>query len=321
MKEKKEEETEEKGPVRKYQRREFIKNTAKIGAGAALYGAAGYGIGRGYRWGRDTYRKDVKPYVDKGKEVINKGEETKDRLGNWWNKYFNKDKYEREQEKEKLERENKAKEPEEMSRRGFLSKYFHLFDEHPVTTGTVTGATLGAVVSGLKLYPQYLEKKKVAKLRDEHIELMNENAKNKETIREYGERIKILEEYRENLEKSKDPKIKRELENVYKVLNMSEKDSSGLEEKIKADQLKAPLSMLLSGIGLIIGFILINGGDYTGFSVLSQDSISTSDFLGIIIIFTSLVLIIIGGLRLRKIRKTEKINQILKKRKSKKKIN
>ena len=63
--------------------------------------------------------------------------------------------------------------------------------------------------------------------------------------------------------------------------------------------------MLLCGISLIIAFILINGVDYTGFSVLSKDYISTSDFLGVIVIFTSLALIVIGGWRLRKINKKQ----------------
>lgn len=73
------------------------------------------------------------------------------------------------------------------------------------------------------------------------------------------------------------------------------------KEEIKKIEIKKTLSILLSGVFLIIGFVAINGANYTGFSVLSKNSFSTPDFLGLVIIFTSLTLIIIGGIRLRKI--------------------
>ncbi|MCX6750878.1 MAG: hypothetical protein NTZ83_05450 [Candidatus Pacearchaeota archaeon] len=275
---------EEKKEPRKYQRREFIKAGAKVGAGAALGGLIGYLPGRAYKEGKDAYRENVKPYVEKGKEIIDKTispaieglEETKERLGNWWDKYVRK-------KQEEPEIENKAKEPKKISRRGFFSKYLPLFHEHPVATGTVTGAALGGLAESVKIYPKYRQKKNIANLKD---------------------KINNLEETSE--EKDKEiAGLKYKIEKIYEKLNMSEKDSSGLENKLEEDNLKTTLSMLLSGIGLIIAFLLINGIDYTGFSVLSQDTISTSNVLGVIIIFTSLALIIIGGLRLRKIRKTK----------------
>ena len=120
---------EERTPTRKYQRREFIKTSAKAGAGITLGAGGGYLTGKTYKAGRDAYREKVKPYVEKGKEIIDKGAETKDRVENWWDKYFNKEKYaRREQEEAEIEIQKQARQPEKTSRRGFLQKYFHFFN-------------------------------------------------------------------------------------------------------------------------------------------------------------------------------------------------
>jgi hypothetical protein len=276
---------EEKKQPRKYQRREFIKAGAKVGAGTALGGGLGYLTGKTYKAGRDFYREDIKPIGDAINPTMEKLGETKERLGDWWDKYVK-------------GKQEEPKEPEKTSRRRFLSKYFHIFNEHPVGTGTVTGVALGGLVSSLKLYPQYIQKKNIAKLKDEHID--------------YEERIKILEEYKKELEKASTEKDKKimglegevyQLKKIYEKLNMNEKDSSGLEDKLEEDNLESPVTMFVSGMFLLILLTLINGINYTGFFTFNKVINPSSNFLGIILLFTSLALIIIGGLRLIKISK------------------
>lgn len=288
----------EKSQPKKYERREFLKQTGRIGFGAAAYGTAGGLVGKGYKTGRDAYAEKVKPYVDKGKEIIDKTEDTKEGIDNWWNKYIRrKEGY----EKKDLEKQETLEEAKQISRRSLFKKYFNIFNKNPVETGIVTGAGLGALVKTLTLYPRYLDKKKIAKLKDEHIE--------------YKEKMDILEEYNERLEKAskdRDQKIKgleeevEKLKKIYETLNESERGRSGLEEKAQSEnELKTTLSALLSGIGLIIGFVLINGVDYTGLVTISKESMSTTNFLGIIVIFTSFSLILIGAWRIRKLSKSK----------------
>ena len=304
----------------KYERREFLKQIGRVGLGTAVYGGVGYLAGRGYKEGKELYTEYVKPGVDKTKEVYDKtGEAVKNvadgtkkvgqDIGDLWTKNFNKSKYEERiktrEEKERIKREEElekirqSEEAEKMSRRGFFKKYFHLFNEHPVGTGTLTGASLGTLVKTLSLYPRYLDKKKVAILKDEHAE--------------YGEKIKILEEYKERLERREDEKenkIKgleneiKKLKTIYKKLNLPEEDSSGLEDRLKKGDENKSLLMVISGVVLAIGFLVIKGFEYTGFSVSSGDFMIFSDFLGLIIIFTSLTLMVLGVLGLRNQKKT-----------------
>jgi hypothetical protein len=324
-----EEEIEERKSPRKYERREFLKQTGRVGLGAAVYGGVGYLAGRTYKVGQDTYREYVKPMVDGSRDAadragevidttVDKAKETGQRLGDWWRKNFNKRNYEskikerqeKEEQKrqEELEKQRQLEEAEKMSRRGFFNKYFHLFNEHPVGTGTATGVALGGAIKSLTLYPQYLDKKKIARLRDKQID----NEEKLETLKEYYKDLKKDSKNKDG----KIDKLEQELEKVYKILNMNEKDSSGLEEKVEETEIKNPMTMLLSGIALIIGFILINGVDYTGFSVLSQDYFPTSSFLGVIIIFTSLILIIIGIIRIRNIEKRHKTKKVKSRKKN-----
>lgn len=305
----------EKKKPGKYERREFIKQTGKVGLGAAVYGGAGYLTGKTYKTGRDFYREDVKPYVNKGKEIIDKSEEgiksiketgksISEGVSDWFTKNFQEDKYnerikEREekerQEEAELERKKRIEEIKKTSRRGFFSKYFHIFNENPVATGTVTGASLGALVKTLTLYPQYIEKKKVAKLRDEHVE--------------YGKKIEILEDYKEKLEKASaenDKKIKGledELRKIHRSLGTGKENDYNLEEKLEERNIQLPVTMIVSGLILIFSFFILNGINYTGFLTLSKDSIATSNFLGVVVLFIAIVLILIGIIRIRKIEK------------------
>ncbi len=300
---------------RKYERREFLKQTGRVGLGAAVYGTAGYFGGRVYKSGRDAYRENIKPYVegakeamDSTKEALEKADEGGKGFGDWIAKTFKgEERYneriqEREDAKAKKEQERiRKQEAEKMSRRGFFNKYLHLFNEHPVSTGTLTGASLGAMIKTLSLYPKYLDKKKVAILKDEHAE--------------YKEKVNILSAYKERLEKAeeeKDNKIKyleeevNKLKNIYEKIDMKADTPKGLEEKVKTDEKALSLSILLSGIILIMGIMIINGFNYTGFFILSQNNIDLSSFLGTIIPFISFTFIIVGIIGLRRIKKTNK---------------
>jgi len=305
----------EKGNPKKYQRREFIKTTAKGIGGITLGGFFGNLIGRGYRTARDEYIEHVDPYVKKGKEIIDKTEEVGDPLkekGNdikeWYNenvnKHINKKAYKR-QEDEKLEKEKREEakreaeeraKNEKMSRRGFFSKYLHTFHNNPVGVGTATGATIGGFVSTLKLFPQYIEKKKVAKLKDEHID--------------YKRRLEILENYKEKLEEElakRDGKItglEDELAKIYEKLSSIEenKDNSGLEKKIEeGNNLETPIGLLVSSSILMLALLIYEGTRFSGFSVSSNEIISIKP-LSLITLFLSLLFALIGIIKLRKLR-------------------
>lgn len=305
----------EKKEPKKYQRREFIKTTAKGIGGITIGGFFGNLIGRGYRTTRNEYIEHVDPYVKKGKAIIDKTEEVGDTLkekGNdvkdWYNenvnKYINKKSYKRQQDEklekekreyEKREAEEKAKN-EKMSRRGFFSKYLHIFNEHPVGVGTTTGAAIGGLISTLKLFPQYIEKKKVAKLKDEHLD--------------YKRRLKILEDYKEKLEEElakRDGKItglEDELAKIYEKLNTIEKnkDNSGLEKKIEGgNNLETPIGLLVSSSILMLALLIYEGARSSGFAVSSNEIISIKP-LSLITLFLSLLFALIGIIKLKKLR-------------------
>jgi flagellar motility protein MotE (MotC chaperone) len=230
---------------------------------------------------------------------VEKLEGTKERLGDWYNKYFNKEEYQKQQAEKEA---NKNKKSEKTSRRGFLSKYFHIFNEHPIGVGTTTGIALGGLIKSLKLYPQYIQRKKVAQLKDEHIE--------------YAEKIKILEDYKEQLEeklKERDNKIdglKGEIETIKKTLNIKEEKPSKLEKTIDEENFYLPLSMIISGTFLFFAFILLNGINYTGFATLPKESLHPFSILNLLTVIVSFSFIAIGIFKLRKIRKLKhKIEQ------------
>jgi hypothetical protein len=283
---------EDKKQPRKYQRREFIKATGKGILGAGIGGLIGYITGKTYRTGRDFYREDIKPIGDAINPAMEKLGETKERVGDWYNKYFNKEEYQKQQEKKFA---SKNKNPEKTSRRGFLSKYFHIFNENPIGVGTTTGIALGGLIKTLKLYPQYIQRKKVAQLKDEHIE--------------YAKKIKILEDYKEQLEErlqEKDNKIeglKDEIETIKQTLNIKEEKPSKLEKEVGGDSLPLPISMIISGTFLFFTFILLNGINYTGFVTISKESLHPFSILNFLTIIVSFSFITIGIFKLRRIRK------------------
>lgn len=305
----------EKSDPKKYQRREFIKTTAKGIGGITLGGFFGNLIGRGYRTTKEEYLEHVDPYVKKGKEIIDKTEEVGDSIKekgddvkDWYNekvnKYINKKAYKRQQdeklEKEKRERaEREAEEKsknEKMSRRGLFSKYLHTFNNNPIGIGTATGATIGGLVSTLKLFPKYIEKKKVAKLKDEHLD--------------YKRRLEILEDYKKTLEEEltkRDGKItglEDELGKIYEKLESIEKnkDNSRLERKIEeGNNLETSIGLLVSSSILMIALLIYEGARFSGFSISSNKIISIKP-LSLITLFLSLLFALIGIIKLRKLR-------------------
>jgi len=282
----------ESKPIKKYQRREFLKTTGKGVIGAGIGGLIGYGLGKTYKTGRDAYRENVKPYVEKGKEIIDSTEKAGNKAKDWYNKNFNKKESEK-LKKEESEKEAQKRESEKTTRKGFLSKYFHLFNEHPVSTGTNTGAVIGSLVATLKLFPQYIEKKKIAKLRDENIE--------------YGKRLKILEGYKETLEnelKNKDQKIiglEDELSKINERIGLIENKPSNLEQKLEKEEnnLETSIAMIISSVLLMILSLISEGSRYSGFSI-SESNIQIIKPLSLITLIFSLILALIGIIKIRK---------------------
>jgi hypothetical protein len=265
-------------PTKKYQRREFLIATTKAGVGTAIGAGFGYGVGDVYKKGRDAYRENVKPYVEKGKEMIDSTEKAGSKLKNWWNKNLNKPEYEK-QQREKLEKEEQEKQQyKKMTRRGFFSR----FNEHPIRVGTTTGATVGAGVSTVVLLPGYLEKKKVAKLRDEHID--------------YGKRIINLE----NKSKQNYKELRKDLEDEFEE-ESGKFNNSGLENKIKGNELDTPIAMIISSVLLMIFLLVSSGAKYSGFAIQSEQ-ISTIKPLSVITLILSLTLALIGMIKIRKIK-------------------
>lgn len=152
-----------------YQRREAIKYLAKIGGGAAFGGFIGNLIGRAYRTGRDTYNESVVPVLEKGNRAFDKAEKGINDLVSYLTG-------------KEPKKSHEQKQPEKIDRRGFFKSFSKYFHNHPVFTGTTTGATYGGTKSAISGYNSYKTKQKIAKL--------------KEKTSKQEERIKQLEERR-----------------------------------------------------------------------------------------------------------------------------
>lgn len=264
---------------KRYTRREAIKLGAKATAGAAIGGTIGHFAGRGYKTVRDFYREDIDPYIRKGKKIMDKTEETKDKTKKFVDKYLLR--------KEVPVTEEEVVEPKkEISRRGFLRKMLGYAHEHPISSGTAIGATSGAGLSGLVFIPGYLRKKQIAKLKD--------------TNTEYGERIGILESYKNKLEEdiinikegysqqeAEIDDLKKELTILRKVLGKEK----GLEKKVIEPEGHNTL-LIIGLIGIILAIIL-SSLNLTGFYIL-ENSIEVYLGSGLIFVF-SLILIFLGS--------------------------
>ncbi|MBU2616292.1 MAG: hypothetical protein KKC19_04270 [Nanoarchaeota archaeon] len=200
--------------MKKHSRRAFLKSVARVGAGTSLWAGLGYLTGK-------TFDYAVKPTVDSVLEVSDKMNAVSDTLSAW-NPFKSK---------------TKEKEQKPVSRRGFFSSLARMAYNNPVSSGTVAGATYGAGKYTLTGIPKYLSDKKIAILRDDNID--------------YRERLGILEEYKEKLEKGlgeRDAKVEgleKELHEVRRALN----DLGGEDS-----QRKTFLIMGIMGLVISVGF-------------------------------------------------------------------
>ncbi|MFA5953543.1 MAG: hypothetical protein WC812_03045 [Candidatus Pacearchaeota archaeon] len=203
---------------KKYTRREAIKYGAKISAGALIYGAIGNVLGRGYRFFRDIYRdadekvenlkedvarkkrdmdefyeENVKPEKDNLKEKFKKTKigkklyNTKEELEEtpFGEKIHSKKDKLKENYKnwdEKILDENE--EPDKISRRTFLGRLFHAYNEHPVGVATSAGIVYGGSKHAIKNLNKYrrnrreaIQREKIKNL-EEELENFKEDYKN-----------------------------------------------------------------------------------------------------------------------------------------------
>ena len=254
---------------KKYTRREAIKYGAKVSLGAALWGTIGNLLGRGYETGRDFYRSDVKPALDKVERGTSKIEEWGDDINRTLNPWY-----------EPKEKEEQPK----LTRRGFLKSLAWQAHEHPVAAGTLVGATYGVGKYALTNISKYLTKREIARLKDENID--------------YKGRIHILEEYRNGLEQSmkeKDAKVEQlqeELAEVKKIIRRLEKPSD-LEGKVEEGKTTGQkILLLIGGVGLFISIIL-SLEVITGNAILNVSG-ENIFLLDVILFFASLLLVFIG---------------------------
>ena len=256
---------------KKYTRREAIKYGAKVGLGAAIWGTVGNLFGRGYRYGRDFYREEIKPTLDKAEKALDKVEELADDANRTFNPWY-----------EPKPKEKSQPEQQRLTRRGFLKSLAWQAHENPVAAGTLVGATYGAGKYALANISNYLTKRQIARLKDESTG--------------YKERIHILEEYRNGLEQSmkeKDAKFERleaELEEVKKIMKRLKKPS-GLEERASEESKEIFLVFGISGLLISIGLgsVIITGNTISGIANNHIFSITAVVFvLSLIFIFSGI---------------------------------
>ena len=256
---------------KKHTRREAIKYGAKVGFGAAIWGTVGNVLGRGYGAGRDFYRNEVKPTLDKVEKGTDKIKELGDDINRTFNPWY--------QPKPK-----EKKEQPKLTRRGFLRSLAWQAHEHPQTAGTSLGILYGGGKYALSGLSKYLTKREIARLKDESIY--------------YKERIHILEKYQAGIEKNmevKDAKVEQLQEELAEVKRSIErlKKSGKLEEKVEEGKGTGKKTLLLIGsVGLFISIIL-SSMVITGNAVLN---VMGENFflLDVILFFASLLLVFIG---------------------------
>jgi tetrahydromethanopterin S-methyltransferase subunit B len=226
-----EEEREVRKPKKKYTRRETIKYGAKVGIGAALWGTVGNILGRGYGAGRDFYRSEVKPTLDKAEKAIDKVEELADDANRTFNPWY-----------EPKPKEKSLPEQQKLTRRGFLKSLALQAHENPVAAGTLVGATYGAGKYTLANISNYLTKRQIAKLKDENAD--------------YRERLDILDQYRIGAEKDLKGKTERieRLEKSIDELREGIKRQGKLEEKTGGELEEIFLALGISGLLISVGF-------------------------------------------------------------------
>lgn len=259
---------------KKYTRREAIKYGAKVGFGAALWGTVGNLLGRGYEAGRDFYRSDVKPVLDKVEKSTNKIGEFADDVNRTFNPWY----------QPKPEEE---KEQPKSTRRGFLKSLAWKAHEHPKTVGTIVGATYGAGKYSLTGLSKYLTNRQIAKLKDENID--------------YKERLEVLEKYRVGAERDLGGKEDRimELERNVDELRREIKKQGKLEEKVGESEESKEILLSFGIVGLFVS-IGIGSSVITG-NIISGITNNNLFPIAAVIFALSLVFILLGIKRKKKL--------------------
>ncbi|MFH1365146.1 MAG: hypothetical protein ABIH28_01010 [archaeon] len=278
----------------KYTRREVLKASARIGAGAAAYGTLGHFLGRGYDYLKEIYRENIQV----PKEKIER------ELHNFGGKYDNakrKAKIFVKGEQAVVEEENRAWEIErqrinrqrdegqkEIGRRGFLKSlgdgYLKQLHNKPIPTLTLTGAAYGASKSTIRAIPRYLSRKEIAVLKDKNSE--------------YGERIDVLEDYKKRMEESDEKntkEIRSELERVGWLLDNARRASGKLEVIAEEDEKRSIPLAIVGLVGLFV-FFAGNISKINGFVVGEYFFVSSMGLSFLLLLF-SLTLIYFGTKR------------------------
>mgnify|MGYP001575589832 FL=1 len=211
---------------KKYTRREAIKYGAKVGLGAAIWGTAGNLLGRGYEAGRNFYREEIKPTLDKVEKGTDKIEEWGDDLNKTFNPWY------------KSKPEEKKKEKPELTRRSFLKTLALQAHEHPVAAGAIVGATYGAGKYAISGLGKYLTNRQIAVLKDENAD--------------YRERLNVLEKYRVESEKDLRGKGDRiaELEIGIGKLREEIRKKGKLEEKAGGGEARGKSEEIFLALGI-----------------------------------------------------------------------
>jgi len=276
------EETRKKNK-RKHTRRTILKYAAKVAAGAALWGAGGYLVGKAFGY-------TIKPVVD---GIIGTSQRVKGAY-NGVRKF--------------IPFVGRQAPTPQVTRRGFLSSLVRMAYHHPVASGTIAGGTYGAGKYALGGMSKYLTDRQIAILKDENAG--------------YKERLGVLEDYRDKLEGAmgeRDAKVKYlegELTKVNDILRQLKTKPSNLElaageaevqEEPTETQKEALLAIGISGILISIGLSssVITGGIIVGRGNFNQM------FPLIIALFISSLTFILSG-----IKKRRKIKKRIKRRKT-----
>ncbi len=257
-----EEEAEERPvrqPKRKYTRRAFLKYAAKIGLGAALWGAGGY-------LGGKLFKSTVKPVIRGGLIIYQKAGR-------------------------KLRNFGIIPRPQQVTRRGFLNSLLIKGYKHPVAAGALVGATYGTGKYALKGIGKYLTERQIAKLKDENtdykerLELLEKYRTGvQKDLEGKGARIDYLEKQLTNV----NAQI-RILSTKPGKLELTAGEAVGEEETPSEPE---TLPLIIGGAGLLISIVL-STMTLTG-NVVLNENINQAFFANIALFIVSLILVVFG---------------------------
>ena len=136
--------------------------------------------------------------------------------------------------------------PEKMDRRGFLRKLGMKFHEEPIKTGTIGGMTIGGTKYAISNLSGYLNKRKIAKLKDEK----TTDQQKKEVI------INALEKMEKDYEKlgQENEDLREQIYELREKLGLPNKEdeTGGLEDTLNKPDNPLPLAMIFSGLICIV---------------------------------------------------------------------